>query len=111
MRRILIDLARQRRAERHGGKLLRTHPDALDQLATLEQDDQLLALNDALERFTALDPAKAELVKLRYFVGLEITEAAAALEISPATAKRWWTFARAWLFAELSNQSRPPISV
>ena len=61
-------------------------------------DDQLLALNEALDRFAALEPQQAELVKLRYFVGLKIEEAAEVLGISEATAKRWWAYARAWLF-------------
>jgi RNA polymerase sigma factor (sigma-70 family) len=65
----------------------------------------LLALNDALDRFAALEPQQAELVKLRYFVGLKIDEAAEVLGISKATAKRWWAYARAWLFNEI--QSNP----
>jgi len=65
-------------------------------------DDQLLALNDALDRFAALEPQHAELVKLRYFVGMTIEEAADVLGISEATAKRWWAYARAWLFSELN---------
>jgi DNA-directed RNA polymerase specialized sigma24 family protein len=69
-------------------------------------DDQLLALNEALERFAALDKPKTELVKLRYFAGLTIEEAAGALGISLATAKRWWTFARAWLFDQIRSQSQ-----
>jgi len=63
---------------------------------------QLLALNDALDRFAALEPQQAELVKLRYFVGLKINEAAEVLGISEATAKRWWAYARAWLFNEIN---------
>jgi RNA polymerase sigma factor (sigma-70 family) len=68
-------------------------------------DDQLLALNDALDRFAALEPRQAELVKLRYFVGLKIEEAAGILGISEATAKRWWAFARAWLFHEIQSSA------
>jgi DNA-directed RNA polymerase specialized sigma24 family protein len=63
----------------------------------------LLALNEALDRFAALEPQQAELVKLRYFVGLRIEEAADVLGISEATAKRWWAYARAWLFNELQG--------
>ena len=69
-------------------------------------DDQLLAVNDALDRFAALEPRQAELVKLRYFAGLRIEEAAEVLGISLATAKRWWTYARAWLFHEVHG---PPL--
>ena len=64
-------------------------------------EDELLAVNDALDRFAAVDAQKAELVKLRYFVGMTIEEAARALEISEPTAKRWWAYARAWLFSEI----------
>ena len=63
---------------------------------------QLLALNDALDRFAALEPQQAELVKLRYFVGLKINEVSEVLGISEATAKRWWAYARAWLFNEIN---------
>ena len=62
----------------------------------------MLALNEALDRFAALEPQQAELIKLRYFVGLKIEEAADVLGISEATAKRWWAYARAWLFNEIN---------
>ena len=75
------------------------------EIASPAPDDQLLALNDALDRFAALEPRQAELVKLRYFVGLKIEEAAEVLGISEATAKRWWTYARAWLFDEIQSAS------
>jgi len=105
MRRILIDNARRKHAERHGGA--RQRVDILDiDLPAPAPDDQLLALNEALERFAALDKPKTELVKLRYFAGLTIEEAAGALGISLATAKRWWTFARAWLFDQIRSQSQ-----
>ena len=65
-------------------------------------DDELLALNEALDKFGRLDPAKAELVKLRYFAGLTIAEAAEILGVSEPTAKRHWVFARAWLQAEIT---------
>ena len=68
-------------------------------------DDQLLALNDALDRFTGLEPQQAELVKLRYFVGLKTEEAAEVLGVSRATANRWWAYARAWLFHETRADS------
>ena len=73
-----------------------------EEIAGPAPDDQLLALSDALDRFAALGPQQAELVKLRYFVGLKIEEAAEVLGISEATAKRWWAYARAWRFNEIS---------
>jgi len=69
-------------------------------------DEQLLALNEALDRFAALDAPKAELVKLRYFVGLTTEQAAKVMNISEPTAKRWWAYAKAWLFREMSQQPR-----
>jgi RNA polymerase sigma factor (TIGR02999 family) len=102
MRRILIDRARQRQAVRHGGGLVRVEWDEQGQSAA-PADDRLVALGEALDRLAAAHPEKAELVKLRYFTGLTLDEAAAALDTSPATAKRWWTFARAWLARELGR--------
>ena len=69
-------------------------------------DDQLLAVNEALEKFATLDPRKAELVKLRYFVGMNFEEASAALGIAVPTAKQWWAYARAWLTVELRTGAR-----
>lgn len=99
MRRILVDNARRKRAQRHGGGQQRVDLDNVT-LATPDVD-QLLAVNEALEKFAAQDPPKAELVKLRYFVGLTLEEAAEVLGISASTAKRHWTYARAWLFEEI----------
>ena len=101
MRRILIDNARRRHALRHGGGLERMDIDDLDLAAAADNDDQLLAVHDALDKLAAQDPRKAELVKLRYFAGLTIEEAALALGVSEPTAKRWWTFARTWLYQEI----------
>jgi RNA polymerase sigma factor (TIGR02999 family) len=101
MRQILIERARRRRAVRHGGDLQRVDAIAINFAAADASDDRLVAVNEALERLAQLDPDKAELVKLRYFVGLSVDEAAAAMGISAATAKRWWTFARAWLAREV----------
>ncbi|HEY3914987.1 MAG TPA: sigma-70 family RNA polymerase sigma factor [Verrucomicrobiae bacterium] len=104
MRRILIDNARRKRAGRHGGGL--TREDLLETaLAAPGPDDELLAMNDALEQFAMLDSKKAELVKLHYFAGLTFEEIADALGISVSTAKRWWEFARAWLFNEISGKN------
>ena len=100
MRRILIARARRKRAQRRGAGATHLDVDELE-IASPAPDDQLLALNDALDRFAALEPQQAELVKLRYFVGLKIPEAADVLGISEATAKRWWAYARAWLLHEM----------
>ena len=102
MRRILIDRARRKGRQRRGSGAEHLDADALE-IASPAPDDQLLALNEALDRFAALEPQQAELVKLRYFVGLKIEEAAEVLGISEATAKRWWAYARAWLFEEIQN--------
>jgi RNA polymerase sigma factor (TIGR02999 family) len=101
-RRILIENARRKLARRHGGGQVRLDVDELE-LAYPGSDDQVLAINDALEKFAALDQPKAELVKLRYFAGLTIEQAARVLGVSEATAKRWWAYARAWLYAEVNQ--------
>lgn len=100
MRRILIDRARSRHAVRHGGGLVRLNADDLE-LAAAPDDERVLAINDALEKFALVEPQKAKLVKLRYFAGLTVEEAALSLDISEPTAKRWWAYARAWLFREM----------
>jgi RNA polymerase sigma factor (TIGR02999 family) len=108
MRRILVEQARRKRRPKHGGGRQRV---ALDEALSLaEPRDDLLALDEALGRLAQREPAKAELVKLRYFAGLSLEEAAACLGISPATAKRHWAVARAWLFADLSEagEAAPP---
>jgi RNA polymerase sigma factor (TIGR02999 family) len=101
MRRVLIDTARRRRSQRRGGVADRRSLEGL-KAAIPSSDDELLAVNEALERLQQLDPPKAELVKLRYFGGLTIPEAAQALGISVTTANRYWTYARAWLHEELA---------
>lgn len=105
MRRILIDRARRRRAVRHGGELQRTEFAEDVIAAPSAKDDELLAINEVLDRFAQMEPRKAEVVKLRYFVGMTIEETAEALGISTPTAKRDWTFARAWLFRELKGDA------
>ena len=100
MRRILIENARRKKALRHGGGQQRVDVQEIE-IAAPAQDDELLAINEALDKLAAMDKAKAELVKLRFFVGMNIEEAAAVLRISEATAKRWWVYARAWLFSEV----------
>jgi RNA polymerase sigma factor (TIGR02999 family) len=102
MRRILVDRARRKQARRHGGGV--EHLDAAEvPIAGPADDDQLLALNEALERLAATDGPKAELVKLRYFVGLKLEQAAEVMNISEPTAKRWWAYAKAWLFREMTR--------
>lgn len=100
MRNILIDRARRRRALRHGGGYLRLNVDDVD-IVSEADDERLLAINDAVERLSQEHPRLAELVKLRCFVGLDVQEAALALDISRATATRWWLYARTWLYQEL----------
>ena len=99
MRRILVDNARRKRTKRHGGGQERV--DLSEASVAVENDDQMLAVNEALEKFALVDRQKAELVKLRYFVGMTIEETARVLGISEGTAKRHWAYARAWLFAEM----------
>jgi RNA polymerase sigma factor (TIGR02999 family) len=94
MRRILIDQARRKHTEKHGGRRLRRE---LPDLAAPQPDDELLALNEALDQLAAEDPVKARLVELRYFAGLTNDQAADLLGISPSTADRHWAYARAWL--------------
>jgi RNA polymerase sigma factor (TIGR02999 family) len=101
MRRILIDNARQKHALKRGGQAKRVDLEAVEP-ADRSADDKLLALEDALIRLTERDPVKGKLVKLRYFAGLTIQEAAAFLGISTATADRYWAYARAWLQTEIA---------
>lgn len=104
MRRILIENARRRKAQRHGGGLerLSAHATGFD-LAAPADDDELLRLHDALDALAEHDGRKAELVKQRAFVGLSLEEAAAALGISDSTAKRDWAYARAWLYNRINE--------
>ena len=102
MRRILIDRARKRSRQRHGQGLERVRLDNVE-LALDTEDATLVAINDALEKLALQDAAKAELVKLRFFTGLQLKEAAEVMDISIATAKRHWAFARAWLYAEIAG--------
>ena len=104
MRRILIDSARRKRALRHGGGQQRLDIDEIE-ITAPAKDDELLAVNDALEKFATLDKQKAELVKLRFFAGLNIEEAAQILGISAPTAKRWWAYSRAWLYSRTHSGS------
>jgi len=102
MRRILIENARRKQSKRHGGGRRRMDLDALNP-GSLDRDEELLALDEALTRLDERWPEKAKLVELRYFAGMTIPEAALAMGISHATAERHWTFARAWLHCQLHS--------
>lgn len=106
MRRILIDNARRKNALRHGGMQQRLNVDEV-QIAVELKNEELLVVNEALDRFSERDPKKAELVKLRYFVGMTLEEAAEVLGISPTMAKRHWAYARAWLLREIRREQNP----
>ena len=105
MRRILIESARRKHALRHGGGQERLDLEEVNVAAGVK-DDQLLALDGALDKFAAEDPPKAELVKLRYFAGLSFEEAAEVLAVSVPTAKRWWAYARAWLYHQIAGSQQ-----
>jgi RNA polymerase sigma factor (TIGR02999 family) len=102
MRHILIDRARRKNRVRHGKGFQRVNLEHVD-LASAADDETLLRVDEALTKFAAEDPVKAQLVKLRYFVGLSIPEAAAEMGMSESTAKRAWAYARAWLYDELKD--------
>jgi RNA polymerase sigma factor (TIGR02999 family) len=103
MRRILVERARKKARVRHGGQLERVELDHV-RLAARDNDDTILAIDEALEKLAARSPQKAEVVKLRYFVGLEHAEIAEALGVSEPTVRRHWAYARSWLYAELTLQ-------
>jgi RNA polymerase sigma factor (TIGR02999 family) len=104
MRRILVESVRRKKRKKRGGDGERAPLDQIE-MALPPPDDDLLALDDALTRLAAERPEVAELVKLRFFAGLTMDEAAETLAISPATAYRQWNYARAWLFRALSEKS------
>jgi RNA polymerase sigma factor (TIGR02999 family) len=102
MRRILVEQARRKERTRHGGGLRRAVlPD--EELAASDDDEQILLLDEALTRLVAVRPQAAELVKLRFFSGLTVEEAASMLGVAPRTARRLWTFARAWLRRDMGR--------
>ena len=109
MRRILVETARRKQGPKHGGRLRRIDAD-LNLVAAQAPEGDLLALDEALTRLARESPARAELVKLRFFAGLTVSEAAVVLGISQATAERYWTYARTWLYAELSGAQDSPTS-
>jgi len=110
MRRILVDRARRRLAVKRGAGEICVDADELD-IPAPAADDQLLVVSEALERFAMLDTRKAELVKLRYFVGMTFEEAAEAMGIAVPTAKQWWAYSRAWLRVEIAGMAteQPPV--
>ena len=106
MRRILIENARRKRAEKHGGELKRVDLDGVEVAADGPSED-VLAVDEALAKLAAEDPNKAELVKLRYYAGLSVEDAGRVLGISRATADRYWAYARVWLYCAVSGQEPP----
>ena len=108
MRRILVENARRKKRLKHGGHLERVDADDVDLPAPMPDDD-LLAMDEALDRLTAVDSRAAEVVKLCFFVGLTQEQAATQLEVSVTTVERTWSFARAWLFREIQKQRNPPV--
>jgi RNA polymerase sigma factor (TIGR02999 family) len=102
MRRILVENARRKRGLKHGGGYERVNLDEAVSYAP-EPAEELLCLNDALDKLAQEDPKKAELVKLRYFTGLSVQEAADVLDISRATADRYWAYAKVWLYCAISG--------
>jgi len=103
MRRILIDRARRKHTQRHGGDYQRVDFESFD-LAAPPAEDQLLAVNEALDKFAAEHPVQAELVKLRYFAGMTNEEVSEVMGISVSTVKNYWTFSRAWLLNEIESE-------
>ena len=111
MRRILIDHARRKHRARRGGGMKRIEPgdmDDIEMVAERGQADELLALDEALTQLAVADPRRAELVRLRYFAGLTLEQAAGLLGISRATADRHWAFARAWLYDAMTRGHENP---
>jgi RNA polymerase sigma factor (TIGR02999 family) len=109
MRRILVEQARRKKRRRHGGEWQRVDLDQAEMVCLLGANE-LLSLHEALDRLAQLDPQAAELAKVHCFSGLTIDEAAGALCMSRTSAYRHWTYARAWLFSQLSGESVVPES-
>ena len=112
MRRILVERARRRTALKRGVGADRVSLDEVELPMVEVDDERLLAVDEALEQFAAIEPRKAELVKLRYFTGMTFEEAASVLGIAVPTAKEWWAYGRAWLAVALrpSNEVGGPVS-
>jgi RNA polymerase sigma factor (TIGR02999 family) len=107
MRRILVDQARHKRSQRRGGEYRRIELSTVEPIVGMNQLD-MLALNEALEQLAARDQRAAELVKLRFFAGLTVLEAASALQVSVATAENDWAYAKSWLKLQLSSSGDEP---
>ena len=107
MRRILVESARRKHSQKRGGGMERKDIHVIE-VAAPERSDDLLALDEALDRLGEVDPPAAELVKLRYFAGLSLAEAAKVLDVAPRTADRLWAYARAWLHREVAGGDRGP---
>jgi RNA polymerase sigma factor (TIGR02999 family) len=112
MRQILVERARRHNALKRAGGASRVSLDEVEIPIEAADDERLLAVDEALEQFAARDPRKAELVKLRYFIGMSFEEAASVLGIAVPTAKKWWAYSRAWLAVSLrhSNEVGGPLS-
>ncbi len=104
MRRILIDRARQKKAAKHGGDLVRVDLEDIDQ-AIHADDDRLLQIDEAIQRLAVKDKQAADLIKLRFFAGMTNAEAAQSLGLAERTANRIWAYSRAWLLAEIAVDS------
>ena len=104
MRRILVENAGRKRSLKHGGSLERADLDE-SRIAAPCPDEELLAVSEALDKLAATDPVATELVKLRFFSGLTLPEAAAALDVSLRTANRLWAYAKAWLHREIHSEA------
>jgi RNA polymerase sigma factor (TIGR02999 family) len=104
MRRILVENARRKQSQKRGGEHDRVPLDP-ERFAAPEREEDLLALDEALELLSREEPEVAELVKLRYFAGLSVPRAAEMLGVSPRTADAWWAFARAWLLAKIQGET------
>jgi RNA polymerase sigma factor (TIGR02999 family) len=106
MRRILVDRARKRSSQKRGADLRAMDLSESKLVAPASDDDEMLAVHDALEELARRDPVSADLVKLRYFVGLSMPDAANTLNLPLRTAERMWTFARAWLRKEVQHPQK-----
>jgi RNA polymerase sigma factor (TIGR02999 family) len=105
MRRILVERARQRTAQKRGGGADHVSLEAIEIPIIAPDDERLLAVDEALEKFAAIHPRKAELVKLRFFIGMTFDETACVLGIAVPTAKQWWAYARAWLAVQIKQSA------
>jgi RNA polymerase sigma factor (TIGR02999 family) len=103
MRHILIDRARRKLTQRHGGALKRADIDTLE-IAAPDEDDRLLAVHEALEKFKLKFPLQAEVVKLRYFAGMSDRETSSLLGVSISTVRNYWVFSRAWLYSAIESR-------